>query len=161
MPRRGILAVLMTILGIALIVGFRTSDQLMPGLPAAGTSGLDMAGTGATAAAGGPPFPDTSDSPTPTPVPGVSGKFVGPTVREAYGQVQVQITVKNGRITEVSAPVLARGGYSGQVSAYAASILRVEALNAQSARINSVSGATYTSRAYLKSLQGAIDAAHL
>jgi uncharacterized protein with FMN-binding domain len=49
------------------------------------------------------------------------------------------------------------GGHSGQVSSYAAPQLRSEALQAQSAQINTVSGATYTSEGYIQSLQSALD----
>ena len=53
------------------------------------------------------------------------------------------------------------GGHSGRISNYVAPILRTQALAAQSAAIDGVSGATYTSRAYAASLQGALDQAGL
>ena len=76
-----------------------------------------------------------------------------------YGDVQVQITVKNGKITDVQALAMPTGGHSGRISNYVAPILRSQALSAQSANINGVSGASYTSQAYAESLQGALDAA--
>jgi uncharacterized protein with FMN-binding domain len=55
---------------------------------------------------------------------------------------------------------LPRQGRSGVISQSAAPILKGEAIAAQSASIDTVSGATYTSQAYAQSLQSALDAAH-
>jgi uncharacterized protein with FMN-binding domain len=90
-----------------------------------------------------------------------SGTFTGPVAANPYGDVQVQITVKNGKITDVQALAMPTGGHSGRISNYVAPILRSQALSAQSANINGVSGASYTSMAYAESLQGALDAAGL
>jgi len=93
---------------------------------------------------------------------GSSGTFAGGTAQTAYGPVQVAIVVKSGRITDVKALQLTnQGGRSVAISAGAAPILRTEALRAQSAKIDTVSGATYTSDGYRTSLQSAIDKAHL
>ncbi|WP_323097563.1 FMN-binding protein [Intrasporangium sp. YIM S08009] len=79
-----------------------------------------------------------------------------------YGNVQVAITVTGSNITDVTALHLTdSSGHSARISAYAAPILRKEALSKQSAQIDMVSGATYTSEAYQQSLQSAIDAAHI
>ena len=79
-----------------------------------------------------------------------------------YGNVQVAITVTGSHITDVTALHLTdSSGHSARISAYAAPILRKEALSKQSAQIDMVSGATYTSEAYQQSLQSAIDAAHI
>jgi uncharacterized protein with FMN-binding domain len=88
-----------------------------------------------------------------------SGTFTGPVAANPYGDVQVQITVKSGKITDVQALSLPTGGHSGRISSYVAPILRSQALSAQSANISGVSGASYTSQAYAQSLQGALDAA--
>ncbi len=88
-----------------------------------------------------------------------SGTFTGPVAANPYGDVQVQITVKSGKITDVQALAMPTGGHSGRISNYVAPILRSQALSAQSANINGVSGASYTSQAYAESLQGALDAA--
>lgn len=70
--------------------------------------------------------------------------------------------MKSGKITDVTAVQLTnRDGRSVQISNYAAPILRQEVLSAQSAKVNTVGGATYTSDAYLTSLQSAIDKAGL
>lgn len=76
--------------------------------------------------------------------------------------MQVEIIVSSGKITDVKALKLTdQGGRSVQISNYAAPILRTEALKAQSAKIDSVSGATYTSDGYATSLQSAVDKAGL
>jgi uncharacterized protein with FMN-binding domain len=86
----------------------------------------------------------------------------GPVVGTDYGDVQVSITHVGSRITDVQAMHLTDSSHhSVSISAYAAPILRQEALAAQSSQIDMVSGATYTSAAYQQSLQAAIDSAHL
>ncbi|TFD81913.1 FMN-binding protein [Cryobacterium psychrophilum] len=90
----------------------------------------------------------------------VSGTFTGASERTRFGNVQVQITVANSTITDVSALQLTNAdGRSVAISNYAAPVLRQEALSAQSAHVQSVSGATYTSNGYLSSLQSALDQA--
>jgi uncharacterized protein with FMN-binding domain len=74
--------------------------------------------------------------------------------------VQVKIVVAAGKITDIVPLALTnQGGRSVQISNHAAPILRAEVLKAQSAKVSTVSGATYTSDAYLLSLQSAIDKA--
>ncbi|MEK6309724.1 MULTISPECIES: FMN-binding protein [Curtobacterium] len=90
------------------------------------------------------------------------GTFTGQTAQTQYGPVQVQIAVSGGKLTDVTALQLTNdGGRSVQISQQAAPILRQEALQAQSAQIQAVSGATYTSQGYVTSLQSAIDQAGL
>lgn len=91
-----------------------------------------------------------------------SGTYKGNTVQTRFGPVQVQITVANGKITDVTALQLTNtDGKSIQISNRAAPLLRSKVLAAQSADVQTVSGATITSDAYLTSLQAAIDAANL
>lgn len=83
----------------------------------------------------------------------------GPQVVLAHGIVQVQATVTDGRIIDVTALQLPHDNpHSWDESTAAAAVLRSEALSAQGANINIVSGATYTSRGYARSLQAALDA---
>ena len=93
-----------------------------------------------------------------------NGQYTGQDVTTKYGDVQVQITVSNGRITDVQAPLLPSDrARSVEISQAAGPILHSEALRAVSAnpaQIDTVSGATYTSDAYVQSLQSAIDQAH-
>lgn len=93
---------------------------------------------------------------------GTSGTFKGTAVQTRFGPVQVQITVASGKITDVTALQLTNtDGKSIQISNRAAPLLRSKVLAAQSADVQTVSGATITSVAYLTSLQAAIDAANL
>jgi len=83
----------------------------------------------------------------------------GPEVVLAHGIVQVQVSVTAGRIIDVAALQLPHDNpHSWNGSSAAAVTLRSEALKTQSANINIVSGATYTSRGYARSLQAALDA---
>lgn len=83
----------------------------------------------------------------------------GDLVSTPYGDVQVEITIANGKITDVRALALPTGGRSGLISNFVEPTLRSQALSVQSAAIDGVSGATYTSRGYAASLQSALDAA--
>ena len=80
----------------------------------------------------------------------------GDTAGTPYGAVTVTITVTGDKITEITA-VLPTGGESAAVAANAGPKLRQQALAKQSADIDSVSGATYTSEGYKESLQSALD----
>ncbi len=86
-------------------------------------------------------------------------EVTGPTVSTRFGPVQVRIEVSGGTITDIVALQLPSGGRSGRISDIAEPMLHDEALAAQSAAIDGVSGATYTSRAYEQSLQAALDQA--
>lgn len=102
------------------------------------------------------PTPTKTVAPAPAPVSkGVSGTFTGSSVFVNYGTVQVQITVVNGKITDAQA-IQAPSGRSGQFSTYAIPILRQETLKAQSAQIQGVSGASYTSYGWYTSLLAAL-----
>ena len=76
-----------------------------------------------------------------------------------YGPVQVRITVSGGKITNAEAVQAPKGGTSDQKTALSIPKLNQEAVAAGSADIDSVSGATYTSEGYKKSLQSALDQA--
>jgi uncharacterized protein with FMN-binding domain len=90
---------------------------------------------------------------------GYSGQLTGSSVDTPFGTVQVQVTLQNGQLTDIQALQLPAGGHSGQVSQFAEPQLRSEVLSAQSSQVNTISGATYTSQAYLQSLQSALDQA--
>ncbi|MGX5183678.1 FMN-binding protein [Streptomyces avermitilis] len=86
----------------------------------------------------------------------------GDTVQTRWGPVQVRVTVRNGVITEVTAVACPQENPKDlEINSYAIPQLRREALAAQSAQIDSVSGATYTSDGYRQSLQSALDSAGL
>lgn len=86
----------------------------------------------------------------------------GPQVVLAHGIVQVRATIVGGRITDVAAVSLPHDNpHSWAGGTYAAAKLRSEVLAKQSAEVDMVSGATYTSHGYISSLQAALDAAGL
>lgn len=90
------------------------------------------------------------------------GTYTGEAVSTRFGDVQVAVTVSGGTITDVTALQLTdHDNRSVQISNRAAPILRDEVLAAQSAAVANVSGATYTTQAYLGSLQSALDQAGL
>jgi uncharacterized protein with FMN-binding domain len=80
----------------------------------------------------------------------------------SYGPVQVQITVQDGKITKVTAvDYPTENPRDQEINSYAIPQLDQEALSAQSASIDTVSGATVTSDGYISSLQSALDQAGL
>jgi uncharacterized protein with FMN-binding domain len=86
----------------------------------------------------------------------------GDTAQTQWGPVQVKITVKSGKLTDVT--VLqspSENPRDQEINSYALPELKSEALAAQSASIDTVSGATYTSDGYRQSLQSALDSAGL
>lgn len=110
-----------------------------------------------------PPGQPTTAPPAPAPAtssapPKPSGTFTGPTENTQYGSVQVQITVSNGKITNANGSLPDGGDNTSQD---AIPQLNQEVLTAQSAHIQAVSGATYTSEGYVQSLQQAVDQAGL
>jgi uncharacterized protein with FMN-binding domain len=100
---------------------------------------------------------------TQAPATGASdGTYTGASVDTRFGSVQVAVTISGGTITDVTAVHLTdTDGRSVQISNRAAPILREEVLASQSANVSNVSGATYTTQAYLSSVQSALDQAGL
>jgi uncharacterized protein with FMN-binding domain len=98
-----------------------------------------------------PAAPPSSSAPA-------SGSYAGPTENTQYGEVQVTITVSGGKITNAVGS-LPDGGDS--IAANAVSQLDSEVVSDQSANVQAVSGATYTSDGYIASLQSAVDQAGL
>ena len=91
---------------------------------------------------------------------GVNGTFSGPSINVNYGNVQVQITVKDGKITDATA-LQAPSGRNDRWTNMALPILKKQTLVAQSASIQGASGASYTSYGWYTSLQGALAKAGL
>jgi uncharacterized protein with FMN-binding domain len=126
--------------------------------PASTVSSNSNSGAVATA----DPTP-TAAKTTAVPAPvskGVSGTFTGPTVNVNYGNVQVQITVKDGKIVDATA-LQAPSGRNDRWTNMAVPILKKQTLAAQSASIQGASGASYTSYGWYTSLQGALAKAGL
>lgn len=159
--RRITLWLLSTVAALVLLFSYRTS-----------TNNADTADAGPVVAAPAPEPSATGDSgedpSTATTSPGASANsgaaktYTGAAAATRWGDVQVTITVTNGKITDVQVPVYPReNGRDREINAYALPVLRQETLDAQSADIDTVSGATVTSDGYRQSLQSALDAAHL
>jgi hypothetical protein len=100
-------------------------------------------------------------APSPTAGPSSGPRTIdGPDVNTRYGDVQVRITIAGTRLVDTQALRLPSDrARSARISQTAGPQLRQEALQAQSAHIDAVSGASYTSAAYIESLQGALDKA--
>jgi uncharacterized protein with FMN-binding domain len=158
-------------LAILLVVGFRPPDEaalndgsgtsIGAGAGSGTGSTATTTGSGATTGSGsgaGATAPTATGSTAATAADGTK-TVTGPLESTRYGPVQVEVTIASGKIVAVTAVELPSGGRSGSISMYAAPILAGEAVTAQSASIDTVSGATYTSRAYATSLQAALDQA--
>ncbi len=101
-----------------------------------------------------------TNAPVTTSAKSINGTFTGPSVFVNYGNVQVKITVANGRITDAVA-VVAPSGRNDRWTNMAVPILKAQTLKAQSADIQGASGASYTSYGWYTSLQGALAQAGL
>jgi uncharacterized protein with FMN-binding domain len=142
--RRVILAIAATAAVLVILLSFKTHPLSVATAPASATgSPAPDGGAGTPAAAGGP------------------GKTVtGAAWPTVYGPVQVKITVAGGRVTAATALEYPKETpQDQQINAYAIPRLNQEAVAAGSARIDTVSGATYTSGGYIGSLQSALDKA--
>jgi uncharacterized protein with FMN-binding domain len=166
--RRAVPVLVATFIGLVLLLRFQSSplptdDNSVVALPTDPdvTSSGSAASTGETA--------DTSPPAGPDPESAVcverSGSDVvvdGPLDTNEYGDLRLRVHLTDGQIVDVQAlqlPDLV--GRSLRISNYAAPRLRAETLAAQTAEIDTVSGATYTSDSYRISLQGALDQASL
>jgi uncharacterized protein with FMN-binding domain len=86
------------------------------------------------------------------------GTFVGGTYDAYYGNVQVQATIQGGQISEVTAVQFPNHSRTSRsINAQALPYLQQEVADAQSGKIDIISGATLTSRAYIKSLRDALN----
>jgi uncharacterized protein with FMN-binding domain len=167
---RVLLAIGGTIAGLAALLSFKShSGAALPTIAAsAGASPGPVATASSPArtsspasapsrpAAGpstGPPHPGSSPAPK-------QEVLTGQVFQTRFGPMQVQVTLVNHKITMVT--VLQEtnlGSLSTEIDARAIPQLNQETLTAQSARIDAVSGATYTSTGYISSLQSALDQA--
>lgn len=119
----------------------------------------------ATATTTSPPPPRTTTTPSRTSAAGsserstaVSGAATGAAVATRYGNAQVRVTVKNGKIVRIQALQLqGNDPRSVEISSSAEPVLRQEVLTRQTAGVDAVSGATFTSASYTQSLQSALD----
>jgi uncharacterized protein with FMN-binding domain len=158
--RRITLWLFSTLSALVLLFSYRTSVMGAGGetAPVAAPAGAVAPRATPTPAAGGA-------DPTPSPAAKKSatdGTFQGALTQTRWGPIQVSITVASGKITDVAVPTYPNDNHRDQeINAYALPALQQATLAAQSAHIDTVSGATVTSDGYRQSLQAAIDAAHL
>ncbi|WP_433074130.1 FMN-binding protein [Dactylosporangium sp. CA-052675] len=149
--RRITLWLMSTVAAVVLLFSYRTST-----MGAAAPNAPGVAGAAPGVIPGGPaPVPSSSSgSPAATVVNGTVSQT-------RWGPVQVRVTISGGRITDVVALQVPSGNRRDrEINSYAVPALHDEVLRAQSADIDSVSGATVTSDGYRRSLQAALDAAH-
>lgn len=163
--RRIVLASAATVSGMVLLLSLKPHSTPNVGLavpaPSSSSSAGTSGGSGGSGTSGGSSGSGTSGG------SGSSGGAVtgtktvtGDTVQTRWGPVQVRITVKNGKLTDVTAVSYPTDNPRDQeINSFALPRLRSEALQAQSAEIDTVSGATYTSDGYRQSLQSALDSA--
>lgn len=162
--RRAVIVLGTTAAGLAALLSFKTHSLAAPvpsapapstGMPQATASGTGPSSMGATAS---PAARATSKSSAMAPA--AARTVTGTVASTQYGPMQVQVTLAGTKITKVT--VLQRtddGAESDQIDANAIPKLTSETLAAQSARIDTVSGASYTSSGYIQSLQSALDQA--
>src|ERR1700761_1973359 len=147
--RRVILAIVSTAAGLVLLLTFKTHSTSAVHPP--------------PAAIGSPNDPASAPAPASSPASAPGSRTVtGAAANTIYGPVQVRITVRNGKVTAAQAVVYPQDTpRDQQINAFAIPELNQEAVAASSAKIDMVSGATYTSQGYLSSLQSALDQAGL
>ncbi len=149
-----------TTAGVALLIGMKANSVSTP-RPALAGAGAQQVVPGPAGA--GPQPERSSPAANGSPKAGASaaadGSFPGSVIDTQYGPVQVEAVLKGGRLSNVVVLQQTDGGRSSQIDSYALPLLTAEALKAQGANIDVVSGATYTSTGYAQSLQAALDAA--
>ena len=156
--RRTPIVITATVAGLIGVLEFHTrpAPVNVGTIPAAGSAAASPAasvpargGTGS----GASPRPGSSSQP-----PGGTRTAVGPAVNYNYGVLSVTVTVSGARITKVGIASLDDGGNprSQMIDQQAIPVLEQEALQAQSASIQGVSGASYTSAGFAQSLQAAL-----
>ena len=159
--RRVILAVTGTIAGLVALLSFKSH---VPSVPVAATTG-GSGGTSSSSSAGGSSGGSTATVPGEFPQGSLAGKLSagetavdGNAANTAYGPVQIQLIERNSKIVKVAVLVQpANTLHDIQIGAFAFPKLISETLAAQSAKIDAVSGASYTSAGYIQSLQSALD----
>jgi len=167
--RRAVLTLGGTVAGLAALFSFKSHPLAAPAAaPAPATpsasAGTSQAVTGGTGSGSGSAAAGQTASAAPkasAPAAAATRKITGTVANTQYGPMQVEVTLAGKKITNVT--VLQRtddGTESDQVDANAIPKLVSETLAAQSARIDAVSGASYTSSGYIQSLQSALDQAN-
>jgi len=155
-----------TVVGVAWLLNYKVAAHQLTALPPASpTQGPGNLASPSPSPQATPPSASPSATPTPSPSPSptaLNGTFTGTDVPNRFGDVQVRVVISNGRITDVQAVRLPTDrAESAYISQQVGPWLRTEVLQAQSANIDIISGATYTSQSYAQSLESALQQAHL
>ena len=154
--KRAVVVSVLSAVGMAWLLAYKPGAPSLGGVALVSPSDLPAS---PSPVASGVPTPSATANPTPSAT--TSGSFVGADVTNRFGDVQVKVVIANGQITDVVALVLPKDrSYSAYVSSVAGPMLRQEAITAQSAKIDIISGATYTSQSYAQSLESALVQAH-
>ena len=166
--RRIIVSCAATISGVVLLLSLKPHSTATTSSASISTGSSQSSSTdGGTSAS---PSPSTGSASSSASASSSSGSgsststqtFTGTAAQTRFGPVQVKITVKNKKITNIEVVEYPSDNPKDQqINSYALPVLNQEAISAQSAQIDSVSGATYTSDGYVSSLQSAIDQAGL
>jgi uncharacterized protein with FMN-binding domain len=151
--RRAVLAILGTAAATSLLVGLKAQADEQPPAEVAQEGPAE---SGSAPAESQPAPPASQPAQGQPPAQGAKRTIKGDTIETPYGRVTVTITLTGDRITDITA-VLPSAGDSATVTTNAGPKLKQQALAKQSADLDSVSGATYTSEAYKESLQSALD----
>lgn len=150
-------------IGAAALAQPTSSTTTSSGSGGSGSSGAGSSGSSSDASTPSPTASadSGSNSSSTTTSSGLKdGTYTGTAVQTRYGVIQVQATVSGGKITSVTTPQLqAFDSRSQYINSQAVPMLKEEVLSAQSAQVDMISGATYTSEGYLTSLQAALDKA--
>ena len=155
-----LIAVALTGVGSALVLSFKVPSTPTTVAPVQSVGSSPSASADATTT--GITSPSTTTSASSSSGAGAryaDGTYAGSAVAEPWGTFEVKATISGGELTNVSLVSEPSDQHSSQVNSYAVPQLTQEAVAAQSADIDAVSGATWTSQSYEASLQAALDAA--
>ena len=181
--RRAIVATVGTVVGLVALLGYKSSTTIKSSnvaisLPPSGSSATTGGSTTTTTTTPGSSSSSSTSSPSSssgstsgssstsssaaavgpstTTTTGGAHNYTGQLVNYAYGNIQLAITVQNGKLTAINIPQEgATDSRSQSINSQAVPILTQEALKAQSLQFDVVSGATFTSDAFAQALQSA------
>lgn len=159
--RRAVLVFAATVLGLVLLLGFKSqaTGALAAPLPGNGGTGSSVSAP-ATPRANRAPSAGSAAGPSAAPAPTGRRTITGSAVNTPYGPVQVQIAVNGSKVTDVTMLAYPNGtSLDAQINSYALPTLIQQTIATNGTQVDMVSGATYTSQGYLQSLQSALDAA--
>ncbi|MEU9431233.1 FMN-binding protein [Streptomyces sp. NPDC048252] len=155
--RRIVLASAATVSGMVLLLSLK--PHTTASVAGSASSPAPSSSSSASSGTAGPDGTTGSDGSSGSAATGTQS-LTGDSVQTRWGPVQVRVTLKGGKLTDVTAVTYPQENpRDQQINAYAIPQLTREALTAQSADIDTVSGATYTSDGYRQSLQSALDSA--